>query len=203
MSETIRKMFREILDRAPTAEDYRRIDKLRNVLPDRLRDDASFLADVILRAEHIRSLAEVLNDVLDRATSCVEKRVAHGIDAKIKEAALDAVRRIADKLPNDPVNLLRRYGYFAIGCTVTAFALGLLTAWIVVSGYPDSRAAAAAHEAQGKAGITLGHCLNEAHDIAKRGRRRSANALELANINERIAVQLCAARYLQATAAPT
>jgi hypothetical protein len=110
------KIIRDMLRRSPTAEDYRRINDILNVLPDSIRSSPAAMFDIVMRTEFQRQLEETLK----QASWAAQQRIHEDLPKRVDEAAIRALNKIRDLLPFDAADSARRmYKWAAIAMAIT------------------------------------------------------------------------------------
>jgi hypothetical protein len=116
VSDLANKIIREALRRSPTAEDYRRINDMLNVLPDSIRSSPAAIFDIVMRTEFQRQLEETIK----QAGWAAQQRIHEDLPKRVDEAALRALNKIRDLLPLDAADSARRmYKWAAIAMAIT------------------------------------------------------------------------------------
>jgi hypothetical protein len=189
-------MYQQLLDRTPSAEDYRWLHRLSSVLPHDLRDSPAFLSDVVLRTEHIRCL----KDAVASAAVSSDTAVQAALERRINEVILIVAKRLQDKMPSDPVNSLRRLWHTAFAWTLFVVVLTGVSTWTFLVIIPEGKAVRQGLQLRTEAATALGQCLDEAHNLAKSRRGSSPKGRQLADHEERNAVSVCAAEFIDVAA---
>ncbi|MFW2831682.1 hypothetical protein [Sphingomonas sp. ID0503] len=185
-------MIRRLLERAPTADDYKRINQLTLDLPDELSRSPGAIAEIILRAEHLRQFEQVVK----QASFDAQQRVHADLSQRIDAAALAALAKIRDRMPVDAADRLIRMLRWSVCWTLVVAITFAAAGWMLAS----RRAEQTLAEAHALNEELFKACMDEAAGAALRGpNRRQASPLDVTTYVQ--TARECAASYADRRAA--
>ena len=177
-------IFQKIIGRQPDRRELEYINTLSQNLPGSVLNDVGMMAEIAIRASHIRQL-EI---VLDRAGDIARTKAEIDGERYAINAANKIWRKVLDQLPVDSVTTLRRYvTVISILSALTLFA-GSILGWSL----REYRYEAAWKSSQAATEVEFSRCLDAAEGRAQsddsKGLRYSAETFS----NE---ARTCAAEY--------
>jgi hypothetical protein len=140
MTELANQIISKMLDREPTAEEYRRLNKLLKLLPDAMRSSPGAMADVAMRIAFQSQVEETLRS----ASWSAQQEIHRNLPARVDAAAVDALNRIRDTIPANAADASSRL-------------LKLTTIWMI-----------AIFLTVGPAGFIVGQAFNQSRQESQR-----------------------------------
>lgn len=187
MRFSIQQLMQDMLGRKPDLQDLQTVERLLRNVPRELQDDPGFVAETVIRADHIRELQEVLKDAVTGARRLAEmdgEQHAMQIAAKVW-------RKVMDHLPVSTADTLRRQFQIACAWSLAVLIIGVITGWTVRENRYDSvrRSSQAASE------TSFNRCIDAAEGIARSIRDRDGRGERYDPAVFRSAARSCAAEY--------
>lgn len=186
MSDLVDTMFRELLGRAPSNEDRAAVSRLMIGLPDAIRASPAAVADIILRAEHIRAL----DDIMQKASWEAQQTIHRDLPQRIDQAAMAALIKLRDQLPVDGSDRIRRLIIAVAGWTAIAVIIAASAGWMTRDYVSDRR------QAQHQAAMerAFNNCITAAEGIAMTS-RTGVEGMRYDSATYRTQARTCAAEY--------
>ncbi|UZW54834.1 hypothetical protein NUH86_15335 [Sphingobium sp. JS3065] len=187
MRQLVEQMYRDLLEREASSEDYVRMEKFLRRLPAGMRDSPGVLAEIIFRLEHIRQIDEVVQ----KASFEAQQTVHRDLPKRVEKAAETAFYTFRDLMPvdsQDAMARLYRWGAFWM-LFVLIFGLvtgGASTKWWLSR--PEVRQHAISE-------INFNHCIDAVFGAAAIKQRNVAEAADYAVEQFRSDSRICAAEY--------
>jgi hypothetical protein len=162
MDDRINAMMKRLLGRQATSEDGLRIAKLISELPPELLASPAAVADIVLRAEHLRQVEEAIN----KASWNAQQRIHHDLPHRINEAALKALSTMRNQLPIDSADRVSRLFKWGTAWTITVLLVASLGGWMLRSRVADRQ------QIQMRAATdqTFNQCIDAAEGLAMTAR---------------------------------
>jgi hypothetical protein len=127
MSSIADQIIRQVLQRQPTAEDYRRMDAILSLYPPEVRSSPGAMVDVAVRIEFHRQLEETIK----QAGWSAQQRIHEDLPKRVEQAAIQALNKMRDLMPFDAADSARRmYKCAAIAMAIT-FMITFIPAYVL------------------------------------------------------------------------
>ncbi|CAD7339426.1 hypothetical protein FIM10_12115 [Sphingomonadales bacterium 56] len=187
MRDLVEQMYRDLLEREASPEDYIRMEKFLRRLPSEMKNSPGVLAEVIFRVEHVRQM----NEVVQKATFETQQKIHRDLPGRVEKAAEMAFHAFRDLMPvdsRDAMARLYRWGAFwMLFVLIFGFITGgASTKWWLSR--PEIR-----HHAISE--INFNHCINAVFGAAAIKRRNDDNAAGHDAEQFRSDARICAAEY--------
>lgn len=187
MSFSIHQLMEDILGRKPEVEVSRTVEKLLRNVPTELQDDPGFIAEVVIRANHIRELQAAVNDAVTGARRLAEMNG----EQHAMQIAAKVWRKVMDHLPVSTAHTLRRQFQIACGWSLIVLAIGMIAGWSVLESRYDS------HRQSNQAATesAFNRCIDAAEGHARSIRNRDGRGEHYDPAVYRSTARSCAAEY--------
>ncbi|WP_327753085.1 hypothetical protein VVT58_11435 [Sphingobium sp. SJ10-10] len=187
MRQLVEQMYRDLLEREASSEDYVKMEKFLRRLPAGMRDSPGVLAEIIFRLEHIRQIDEVVQ----RASFEAQQTVHRDLPKRVEKAAETAFYTFRDLMPvdsRDAMARLYRWGAFwMLFVLISGFITGGAgTKWWLSR--PEIR-----HHAISE--INFNHCIDATFGAAVIKLQSQGNAADYDAEKFRSDSRICAAEY--------
>lgn len=187
MSDLADKIIREVLRRAPTPDDYRRINEMLRALPREITSSPGAMYDIVLRMDYLRQL----EDTIEKAGRESQQRIHHDLPGRIDQAAMKALLKIRDSLPVDAAHSAKRlYQTAAIATIILATMFGA-SGW-VLGANAVKKERATTHAASDR---ELGRCVDAATGAFTTSARYGTRASPISSDTVRNDLMVCGAEY--------
>lgn len=194
MRDVVGRMIRQLLDRTPQPEDYRRASEFFAQLPDEILASPAAVADIVGRIEHIRQMEEVVAkaaDLVRQAGWETQQRIHSDLPHRIDRAAEAALSRIRDKLPIDAADRVSRLLKWGASWTVVVFVVAAVAGWLLAD-YVNRNEAMTQ---QAYAERAFNTCIDAAEGAAVSTVGRGGNPVRYDGALYRTRARSCAAEY--------
>lgn len=185
------ELFVRMVERSPDKRDYELIDKLAITIPDELKNDLGWKAELVMRASHIRELERVMNS----AGNVVRRKVELDGEEWAMKAADRVWRRIEDQLPPSASTAVAKCFFYGAICMAFIGGAGV----ILGMNLTEQKHEIASRSTQALTENEFATCVNAASYEASQIRSGKVVAHDAAVFRD--AARTCAAEYADRRAA--
>jgi hypothetical protein len=187
MGFSIQQVMHNMLRRKPDLQDLRTVEQLLRNVPPELQDDPGFIAETVVRANHIRELKSVVDDAVTGARRLAEMDG----EQHAMQIASKVWRKVMDHLPVSAADRLRRQFQIACAWSLIVLAIGAISGWT----YRENRYDAARQSHQAATETAFNRCIDAAEGHAGSVRNRDGKGERYDPAVFRSIARTCAAEY--------
>lgn len=187
MSSLAEKIMRDVLRRAPTAEDYRQLNEMLAALPDEITSSPGALYELVSRMDFLQQL----KSTVDMAGRDAQQRIHYDLPVRIDEAALKAMMKVRDTLPVDAAHTAKKLYFTTAFGTLVIGIFACCAGWVLGENHIEAKRAAT-HAASDR---ELGRCVDAATGAFVTSARNGTRPVPIRNETIRNDLMVCGAEY--------
>lgn len=187
MSDLAKQIMRDVLNRAPTAEDYRQLNQLLDALPVELASSPAAMYEIVGRMNFLQQLEATI----ETAGRQAQQQIHYDLPIRVEQAALIAVNKIRDTLPRDAAASARRLYKFATMCTLGIAIVTGCAGWVLGANHVEA-IQASTHAATDR---EFARCIDASTAAYATSARRGARSAPVTSDTVRNDLMICAAEY--------
>ncbi|MFC3786161.1 hypothetical protein GGR90_001671 [Sphingopyxis italica] len=187
MSDLAKQIMRDVLNRAPTAEDYRQLNQLLDALPAEILKSPAAMYEIVGRMNFLQQLEATIQ----KAGRHAQQQIHHDLPIRVDQAALIAVNKIRDTLPRDAAASARRLYKFATMGTLAIAIVTCSAGWVLGANHVKAKQAAT-HAASDR---EFGRCIDASTAAYATSARRGVRPAPVTSDTVRNDLMICAAEY--------